>query len=66
MKWPSETGEVKGDHAKIAQFFGQRSDGGQLPSSSSRHLVDQVVSLCLGDVISKGQSSLQRQKCVGS
>ena len=35
-------------------------------SSSSRQLVDQVVCLCLGDVISEGQSSLQGQRCVVS
>ena len=49
-------------------FLPERSDcTGQLSSSSSsRQLVDQVVCLCLGDVISEGQSSLQGQRCVVS
>ena len=38
----------------------ERSDGGQLSSLSCRPLVDhdQVACLCLGDIISEGQSSL--------
>ena len=47
-------------------FLPERSDRGQLCSSSSRQLVDQVVCLCFGDVISEGQSSLQAQRCVVS
>ena len=42
----------------------ERSDDGQLSSLSCRQLVDhdQVACLCLGDIMSKGQSSLlQRQ-----
>ena len=49
----------------------ERSDGGQLSTTSlsCRQLVDhdQVACLCLGEVISEGQSSLlQKQRCVGS
>ena len=49
----------------------ERSDGGQLPTTSLSccQLVDhdQVACLCLGDIISEGQSSLlQKQRCVGS
>ena len=47
-------------------FLPERSDRRQLSSSSPRQLVDQVVCLCLGDVISEGQSSLQGQRCVVS
>ena len=51
----------------FAQFFGERSqDRDQLYSSSSREFVDQLACLTLGDVISKGQSSLQSKRCVGS
>ena len=46
--------------------FWERSARGQLSNSSSRQLVDQVACLCLGDVISEGQSSLLRQRCVGT
>ena len=48
------------------RFLPERSDRRQLSSSSPRQLVDQVVCLCLGDVISEGQSSLQEQRCVVS
>ena len=47
----------------------ERSDGGQLSSLSCRQLVDhdQVACLCLGEIISDGQSGqLQRQRCVGT
>ena len=48
------------------RFLPERSHRGQLSSSSSRQLVDQVVCLCIGDVISEGQSSLHGQRCVVS
>ena len=38
-------------------------DRGQLSSSSCRKLVDKLAWLSLGDVISKGRSSLQRDRC---
>ena len=49
----------------ISQFLG-RSDSEQLPSSSSRELVEKLVCLSLEVIISEGHSSLQRQRCVGS
>ena len=51
---------------KFRTVFWERSDCGQLSNSSSRQLVDQVACLCLGDEISEGQSSLLRQRCVGT
>ena len=46
----------------------ERSDPGQLarPIPHSRQLVNQIACFCLEDVIAEGQSSLQRQRCVGS
>ena len=65
---PPHTGRVPGLSLVVIlrTVFGERSDRGQLSSSSSRERVDQLACLSLGDVISEGQSSLQIQRCVGS
>ena len=51
---------------KFRTVFWECSVRGQLSNSSSRQLVDQVACFFLADVISEGQSSLPRQRCVGT